>query len=135
LIRKASGLSYAAFLRKRISGPLQLTDTDAETAPATDEAVGYSWDGTGYRRAEALDVSGISSAAMVCSTVGDLLRFVEGLRNGQLLKPSTAAEMWVSYAWRIQYPNGRKLLTHGGDIEGFASEAEVSRAVVNRRGC
>lgn len=54
----------------------------------------------------------------------DLLRFVEGLRNGQLLKPSTAAEMWVSYAWRIQDRNGRKLLTHGGDIEGFASEID-----------
>jgi CubicO group peptidase (beta-lactamase class C family) len=124
VISQVSGLSYADFLRKRIIGPLQLRDTDAETAPVTDEAVGYSWDGTDYRRAETLDVSGISAAGMVCSTVGDLFRFVEGLRNGQLLKPSTAAEMWASYAWRVQDRNGRKLLTHGGDIEGFASEID-----------
>jgi CubicO group peptidase (beta-lactamase class C family) len=124
VISKTSGLSYAAFLRKRIFEPLQLKNTDAETAPATGEAVGYSWDGTSYRKAEALDVSGVSSAAMVCSTVGDLLRFVEGLRSGKLLKARTVAEMWANYAWRIQDWHGRRLLAHGGDIEGFASEID-----------
>ena len=130
VISKASGLPYPVFLRTKIFVPLQMKDTDAETATVPGEAAAYSWDGTTYRKVEMLDVSGLSSAAMVSSTVGDLRSFVEALQSGRLLKPSTVAEMWTpqidhfSYAWRIDDVNGRKRLVHGGDIERFASEID-----------
>jgi len=128
IIAKVSGQPYSDFLRKRIFGPLGMTDTVPETVPVVGEAAGYFWDGTRYQKAELLDVSGISSAGMVSSTVNDLLRFVEALQNGKLLKQGTIAEMWTpqiehsGYAWHVNTVGGRKTVSHGGDIEGFASE-------------
>jgi CubicO group peptidase (beta-lactamase class C family) len=130
VIAKASGMSYAAFLQKEIFKPLKMKDTEAEIATLPGEAVGYSWDAGTYRKVDMLDVSGISAASMVCSTVGDLFRFVEALENGALLKPASAAQIWTaqvdhfSYGWRIDQVNGRKRLTRGGEIEGFSNEID-----------
>lgn len=127
IVAKVSGEPYPSFLRKRIFGPLEMKDTVAETAPVAGEAVGYSWDGTTYQKTELLDVSGLSATAMVTSSVADLLRFTEALHRGKLLKQGTVAEMWTpqiehsGYAWHINTVNGRKMVSHGGDIEGFAS--------------
>jgi len=127
VVAKVSREPYAEFLRKRIFGPLEMTDTVAETVPVVGEAAGYSWDGTRYQKAELLDVSGLSAASMVTSSVTDLFRFTEALRTGKLLKQGTVAEMWTpqiehsGYAWHVNTVGGRKMVSHGGDIEGFAS--------------
>jgi CubicO group peptidase (beta-lactamase class C family) len=127
VIAQVSGEPYADFLRQRIFGPLGMQHTIAEISHGADEAFGYSWDGKDYRKADLLDVSGLSSATMVASTVSDLLRFVESLEQGKLLKLSTVVEMWTpqvdghGYSWHIGTVNGRKAVSHGGDVEGFSS--------------
>jgi hypothetical protein len=127
IVTKLSGQRYADFLGKQIFGPLEMKDTVAETVLVAGEATGYSWDGTRYQKAELLDVSGLSAASMVTSTVTDLFRFTEALRMGKLVKQGTVAEMWTpqiehsGYAWHVNTVGGRKMVSHGGDIEGFAS--------------
>lgn len=125
IIEKASGESYAGFLKQQIFTPLQMNDTyvfnihDSATAMPS-----YDWRG----RQEAFTYldCGIGDKN-VYSTPEDLLKWDQALYTNKIFKKETLEEAFTPYSnekrgirnygygWRMNvYPNGKKVIYHNG---------------------
>lgn len=128
IVAKLDGKPWANALDDRIAKPLGLESTRASSLGKITKgrAAGY---GLGPVNAVFMDLSWASSAGMMESTVGDLGQFIDKVGT-KLLKPETFAlattpapsSPGYGLGWGIRDIGGRKLLFHGGGINGFSSE-------------
>lgn len=140
IIESASGKSYWDFMRERIFNPLGMTKT-ADRDPQfviKNRATGYEWrtDRLIGRDGNLTDLSG---AGAIVSTVLDLAKWDLALRNDTLLKKTSKLEMWkpltfndgktypYGLGWRFSEIRGHKLIAHSGQTAGFG--ASLSRYV------
>jgi len=138
IIEQVSGRSYAAFLRERIFEPLGMHDTRYEDARALlpRRASGYSAPSGGdVRNAEYLSMSLPHAAGALVSTVDDQLRWQKAVAEGRLLRAETWHRAFTpvrladgrssgyGYGWFVGTAAGAQSVEHGGDINGFASDA------------
>lgn len=149
LIEKLTGKPYAAALDEMIAKPLGLTDTayDDELTIVPRRAKGYGLRGGKLVNAEALSVSVSGGAGGMRSTASDMLRWHAALFGGKLLKPESLAMMTdparlndgrltsqarkpgpdgrppMDYGLGLAFGmrDGRRVIGHGGAINGFAS--------------
>jgi CubicO group peptidase (beta-lactamase class C family) len=128
LIEKISGTPYGRFVHQRFFAPLRMWSSgyQAGSARLPGQALGYSRSPGGPVAARAIDMSVPYSAAGIYSTSGDLLKWVHALYGGKLLKPASLEKMITPfknhYALGLTVelrPDGSKVLTGGGGIEGF----------------
>lgn len=129
LVEIVAGQAYPDYLRDRVYGPLGMADSGyadheriiprlAEGCRTTDE---------GLARAHFIDMSVTLGAGSEYSTVDDLHRWIVGLERGRLFPPSLVAEMFrpgpggYGLAWQVADVDGRRLVSHVGDINGFGS--------------
>src|SRR3984893_14112211 len=127
LIEKISGESYEKFVLENIFTPLGMKDSgyDSNSAIIPHRAAGYVPGPTGPTNAGFIHMTVPLSAGALYSTTEDLLRWEQGLFEKKLLSPSSLQEMTTSfkndYAFGLQVHtvNGRKVIDHGGGIEGF----------------
>ena len=132
LIEKASGQTYADFVRQNIFVPLDMKDSgyDSNTAIIPRRASGYRLDSLGCENAGYINMTVPNAAGGLYSTTGDLLKWEEALFGGKLLKPESLARMTTpskeNYAFGLQVETvgGHKVIEHGGGIEGFVTELE-----------
>jgi CubicO group peptidase (beta-lactamase class C family) len=131
LIEKISGESYSKFIQENIFAPLGMKDSgyDSNTRVIDGRAVGYAPGPDGPVIAGYIDMSIPFSAGGLYSTTGDLLRWEQGLYDGKLLKPTSLQKMTTpfrnDYAFGLlvqKAPNGDRIFSHGGGIEGFNTE-------------
>ena len=130
IIEKVSGERYESFLKKVIFDPLGMHDTGYDHAATVlpGRASGYTLAGDGLRNAEYLDMSQPFSAGSLYSTVEDLARWDRALGDGKLISKESYAKMYspakndYAYGWMVATIKGRKLIAHGGGINGFVSE-------------
>jgi hypothetical protein len=91
IIEKVTGKSYYDFVRERIFKPLGMNDTDSylRTDKAANLAVGYA--GSGKQRRPNTEMQPLrgSSAGGGYSTVGDMLKFANGIETGKLPVPKS----------------------------------------------
>lgn len=129
IIARLSGMSYAEFLDRRVYAPLGMTASgyafDAAIIPQ--RARGYARREGGLQNASFIDMSVPIGAGSQYSTVEDLYRWDRALRDDRLLSAASRARMFTANAqgfglgWEIATENGRRVIQHNGDINGFGA--------------
>ena len=128
LIEKISGEAYSKFLQDNIFSPLAMRDSgyDSNTKIIVHRAVGYASGPGGPVVAGYIDMSIPFSAGGLYSTTGDMLRWEQALYGGKVLSSESLQKMTTPF--RANYalglgvrktPNGNRLFSHNGGIEGF----------------
>lgn len=137
IIEKASGKSYADFLRERIFEPLGMTATRINDHRITikNRAAGYGfdWSRNVLQNADYVDATWAYAAGAMISTVNDLAKWDIALDSEKLVRNVSKKEMWTAgklnsgaahrygFGWYVDRINGHTNLSHGGDIPGFAT--------------
>ena len=132
LIEKISGEKYEKFVRDNIFTPLGMKDSgyDSNSAVIPHRASGYVSSPNGFENAGFIHMSVPQGAGALYSTTEDLLKWEQGLFGGKLLKAASLEKMTTpvknNYAFGLQVDaaGGRKVIDHGGGIEGFNTELE-----------
>jgi CubicO group peptidase (beta-lactamase class C family) len=127
LIEKISGQKYADFVQENIFKPLGMADSgyDSNSAVIRHRASGYAPRATGPVNAGYIDMTIPFSAGALYSTTGDLVRWEQGLFGGKVLRPASLQKMTTpfkndyAFGLGVHTANGRKVIDHGGGIEGF----------------
>ncbi len=135
IIEKVSGQSYAEFLDDRIFEPLGMHNTgqDVHTEIIKNRATGFGSDGQKVYQVPYRDMPFTSGAGSLYSTIDDLFLWDQALYAGKLVSPEAMQKIFMphianyGYGWFIDERFGRKLIWHGGAINGFLSD--ISRFV------
>jgi CubicO group peptidase (beta-lactamase class C family) len=130
LIEKVSGMSYEKFVRDNIFTPLDMKDSgyDSNSSVIPRRAAGYTRANDRVDNAGFINMTVPQGAGALYSTTEDLLKWEQALFGGKLLKPASVEKMTTpfknNYAFglQVQTRSGRKLIDHGGGIEGFNTE-------------
>jgi CubicO group peptidase (beta-lactamase class C family) len=140
----AAGTTWDELLRERILGPLEMTSTTLSIDAAQRDprlAQGYVWDAERARfdPVPMRRLDGIAPAGAINSTANDMAQWVRlmlarGERDGRrIVAPERFAELWsphvtvagpVTYGlgWFLREWDGRELVEHGGNIDGFSAQ-------------
>ena len=133
VIEKASGASYAAYLREHFFQPLGLTQTYyCDVAPVIKHrAQGYERQPGGLVNAGYLSMTQPFAAGALCSTVGDLAAWNRALATGRVVGAASWARMTTPegaaarahYGYGIESDTlaGHREIAHTGGINGFLS--------------
>ena len=127
IIEKAAGESYESFLQKNIFEPLKMTSTgyDHFDTILKNRATGYSLRKGKMVNSAYLDMTQPYSAGSLYSTVEDLFLWNEALYSNKLLSAKSREAMMTpikgdyAYGLGVQTKSGRKVISHGGGINGF----------------
>lgn len=129
IIEKASGESYESFLQKNIFDPLKMTSSgyDHFDTILKKRATGYSLTKGKTVNSAFLDMTQPYSAGSLYSTVEDLFSWNEALYAGKVLAAKSLEAMTTpvknnyAYGLGVETKNNRKMISHGGGINGFAT--------------
>jgi CubicO group peptidase (beta-lactamase class C family) len=128
IVEKASGTTYEEYLRTNVLGPVGMKDTraDSNTAVIPRRAEGYTRNASGaVENAGYLHMSVPGGAGNLISTVEDLYRWDRALYTERVLPGKAREEMFTpglnnyGYGWVIEQRGGRRVIGHGGGIDGF----------------
>ncbi len=139
LVEKASGQPYATYLQTRFFGPLGLTRTryGTETDFIPGMVSGYA---PGGKPAPYLSMSQPYAAGSLVSSAEDLARWTLALHGGKVVKPETLKLMTTparttdgkehpyGFGLALRTVQGRRLVGHGGGINGFVCHVEADPA-------
>lgn len=130
IIEKVSGQSYEDYLTEHIFTPLWMKDTgyDHTETVLQNRASGYtSLNGRQLCNASYMDMSNAYSAGALYSTVEDLYLWDRALYTGSVLSRESLSKMFApgmgayGYGWYIGQVSGRRVVHHGGNINGFST--------------
>jgi CubicO group peptidase (beta-lactamase class C family) len=127
VIETVTGAGYEQFVTANIFTPLGMKDSgyDSNQAIIAHRAAGYMPSAYGLVNAGFIHMSIPHAAGALYSTTEDLLRWEQGLFGGKVISPASLAKMTTpfknNYALGVvvQTPSGRKVIQHGGGIDGF----------------
>ncbi len=128
VIEGASGKPYGEYLTENVWKPLGMTSTrmDDPRALIPHRVTGYVLENGKLRRSEYIDISSRFGGGGTRSTVEDMIRLVDGLANGKVLKTATRDAAWTPMPTRdgrytnyglgfgIVMRNGRWMVAHSG---------------------
>jgi CubicO group peptidase (beta-lactamase class C family) len=128
VVESVSGMSYDAYLRENVWGPLGMRNTrvDDPLALIPRRVRGYQLVDGKVKNSDFVNMSSRIGASGTRSTVPDLLAFARGLMAGRILAPATRERMWTSMTlrngrrspygmgWWTTSRNGRFAVHHGG---------------------
>ena len=126
IIERASGMAYADYLHQRFFLPLGMTATGYDTSRGAiaDGAQGYVVPG---KKSGFLDTSTLYAAGGLYSTVGDLFRWDQALYTDEALDRDQLEQMFTpalrdyGFGWKIEVINGRRRISHPGNMTGVAT--------------
>lgn len=149
VVEKASGMKYEDYLQRKIFEPLGMKRSMAcnHGTNVPRRAHGYHMFPTGLERSVVLPYTQVFAPGFICSTVADLVTWLQALHGGKVLSPASYAEMTtqatlndgtpVMYGYGIKVAEnfrGLKYIGHGGTAPGFRADAawypEAQLAVV-----
>lgn len=138
IIEKVSGQSYEDYIEQRLFAPLGMTRSRycSNTEVVEGRAHGYAVQGTVIRRAGYVDHRWPYAAGSLCSTAGDMVRWLQALHGGEYLSARSYTEMTTPatladgtptrYGLGLSLandPRGARMIGHGGAIDGFLAQA------------
>jgi CubicO group peptidase (beta-lactamase class C family) len=141
IIEQASGQSYEMFLQQSIFDPLEMKNTGYDHNDGS-LATGYTGTSGRWRKAEYIDMTIPYAAGGLYSTVEDLYRCDQALYTEQLVSMDMLDLMFTphaempgsglsyGYGWGVGEMNNHQAVSHGGGIEGFATE--IRRYIENK---
>ncbi|MDM9381378.1 serine hydrolase [Chlorogloeopsis sp. ULAP01] len=139
IIEILSGKSYADYLQHHILEPLGMVNSgcDRQEMILPHRASGYIFTGEIYQNADFVDMSWPSGAGAMYSTIEDLYKWEQGLYTDAVLSEASREMMFTpkvtiraaednkgyyhGYGGIICTHYERKLLYHGGGIDGFST--------------
>ncbi|MGE8537006.1 MAG: serine hydrolase [Chryseobacterium sp.] len=130
IIEKITGLSYEDAVRKIILNPLKMSHTGFNylALKSPYKTVPYSYiSKTRQEKTEVWNSTLTGPAGQIYSTVEDLYNYYMGLRDYKIVskeafrKATTPFLSGYGYGWFIDDLYGKKLINHGGNIEGSTS--------------
>ncbi|MEO5860631.1 MAG: serine hydrolase [Pyrinomonadaceae bacterium] len=132
IIEKTSGKTYADFLQENIFTPLGMQESgyDDPLRIIMHRAAGYQRQIGKLLNAAYTDMSVPYAAGSLYSTTGDLLKWDQALYGEKLASKQTinktftpsTGESGYGYGWGISKKFGRRSISHGGGIYGFATD-------------
>ncbi|MDF2607060.1 MAG: beta-lactamase [Bacillales bacterium] len=124
IIQKASGLSYFDYIRENIFKKLNMNDSDFLSLDDADESVAEGYENildgndkiTGWKKNIYTATPDAASDGGATSSAEDLVKFIVGLRNNELLGEKMTREMFIpkvseyddtprDYIWMYGYGN------------------------------
>lgn len=134
IIEKASGLTYEQFLEDNIFKPLQMNNSyyGSHKKIIPNRAAGYQHQ-DGFTNAEYLSLTQPYSAGSIMSSVDDMLKWQNAVRDNKLVKAGTIQLAFKGYStndnkpfhygygWGLNEINGSPTLEHGGGIFGYTT--------------
>jgi CubicO group peptidase (beta-lactamase class C family) len=130
IIEKITGLSYEDAIQKNILTPLKMIHTGFNymALKSPYKTVPYSYiSNTKQEKTEVWNSTLTGPAGQIYSTVEDLYNYYVGLRDYKIVskeafkKATTPYLSGYGYGWFIDDLYGKKLINHGGNIEGSTS--------------
>lgn len=129
IIEKVAGEPYESFVQKNIFEPLKMMSTgyDHFDTILKNRATGYSLNKGKMVNSLYLDMTQPYAAGSLYSTVEDLFLWNEALYSDKLLSGKSREAMMTpvkndyGYGLAIQTKWGRKMISHGGGINGFST--------------
>ncbi|KFF20965.1 hypothetical protein IW22_11700 [Chryseobacterium sp. JM1] len=130
IIEKVTGLYYEDAVRKIILNPLKMTHTgfDYLALKSPYKTVPYSYiSKTKQDKTEIWNPTLTGPAGQIYSTAEDLYKYYKGLRDYTIVskesfkKATTPYLSGYAYGWFVDDLYGKKLINHGGNIEGSTS--------------
>jgi CubicO group peptidase (beta-lactamase class C family) len=135
IVENVSGKSFGDFLEERVFKPLGMNSTRMNDFKAIipNRAHGYSAAGGKLVNGEYVSPTQPYSAGALVSTVADMAKWDAALNSEGLLPRSIRERMWTEakindgkgagygFGWAVGNRNGRKLVEHGGGIQGFST--------------
>ena len=130
IVQRASGQTFATFLRERIFQPLAMFNTVAYedgVSTVNNRAFGYTEEAGGWNRTDQDQTSAVLGDGGIYSSIDDLANWDAALYDGRLLQPSSLRaaftpathtddpEIEYGYGWRIT----GETLWHSGETVGF----------------
>jgi CubicO group peptidase (beta-lactamase class C family) len=130
VVEKVSGQSMMAFLHDHIFAPLGMKDTGIGWAPEiiTGRAYGYIPAANGLLDTDPPDPSVLGTAGAMYSTGPDLVKWIDALEHGRLLKAASIEEMNTvridnyGYGMFNETQYGVQVIGHPGDVPGFHAQ-------------
>jgi CubicO group peptidase (beta-lactamase class C family) len=134
IVEKASGMSFAAFLKKNIFGPLKMHETVAfEDGISTvrNRAFGYTKKGDTFERTDQSLTSAVLGDGGIYSSVDDLFLWDQSLYTTKLVSDDMLHQAWTpsilasgkqsnyGFGWELGELKGMKTVRHGGATIGF----------------
>ncbi|MEH7225299.1 serine hydrolase domain-containing protein [Bacillus sp. JJ1566] len=128
IIEKITGKSYSDFLTETIFRPLKMMDTGVDDGRTIIPflATGHTLNQT-IIHSEFIDMSFPLGAYGLYSTVEDLFKWGQAIRNGNILSKEFVDQMFTpnldgyGYGWFL-LDEPEKIACHSGDINGFVSD-------------
>ena len=136
IIEKASGMTYEDYIEKKLFEPLGMTRSMyCNTSEAvSNRAYGYGMRSGVSRRVPDILHTATYSAGAICSTVRDLVKWLQALHGGKVLTPKSYGDMispsTLNDGTSLRYAkglfvgedsNGLKFIGHDGGGFGFSS--------------
>jgi len=126
IIRKASGKSYAEFMRKNIFTPLDMKDSfvyggDEDILKKAVKSYSDYWEfnDENYR----LKTNG---DGCVYATAGDVLKFADAFFSGRLVSPESLKEALYQPDFKPRRPNDGSVYGYGWEISGKTPDETIS---------
>jgi len=135
IIEQAGGQTYEQFIQEHLFGPAGMRHSyyDMPEKIIPRRAAGYSRGLAGFANATYISMTQPFAAGGLASTVDDLALWSAALDAGTLLRPETLSRAWTpyrlaggaattyGYGWGLAEYAGRRVIEHGGGIEGFTA--------------
>lgn len=128
IVERASGVSFASYLKSHVFAPLGMNDTvahEAGVSTVVHRAFGYSLVDGKWTRTDQSLTSAVLGDGGVYSSIYDLAKWDAALYDpfyAQAFVPATKTdEANVEYGlgWRITNVDGERMLWHSGETRGF----------------
>ncbi len=130
IINQVSGLTYEQAVRKYIFEPLQMTHSgfDFRNLADKNKATGYSVLNDSIQKTVYIGDSTITAGCgSIYSTATDLYKWHNGLQQYKIVNKALMEEAYrpfnanYGYGWMIDSLYGKRIVSHGGDIDGFTT--------------
>jgi CubicO group peptidase (beta-lactamase class C family) len=130
ILEKIAGVPYEKFVQENIFTPLGMKDSgvDSNSSVIRHRASGYVFSKDHFENAGFINMTVPQGAGALYSTTEDLFKWEQGLFGGKLLSAASLEKMTSpfkdNYAFgvMVRTTNGRKMIEHGGGIEGFNTD-------------
>jgi CubicO group peptidase (beta-lactamase class C family) len=128
IVERASGVSFATYLRQRVFEPIAMNATVAHeegVSTVSDRAYGHSLDGGKWLRTDQSTTSAVLGDGGVYSSIDDLAKWDAALYDAfyaPAFVPATPTDdpkVAYGFGWRISEHRGERMLWHSGETRGF----------------
>lgn len=140
IVELASGMPFERYLQEHVYQPMQMGHSGPGSIDAIvrERALGYAWRDGSWAVPTYIDMTVPIGAGAEVSSAPDLDRYLGALFGGRLLSAASLALMCTDhgaeygYGWEVTRVQGRRVIQHTGDINGFGAHVSYFPAGAER---